>query len=56
MGAALAAYGIDLDLAPVVDVNIDPLNPVIGIRSFGADPVSVRGTPRRSSRDSRVPV
>ncbi len=41
MGAALAAYGIDLDLAPVVDVNIDPLNPVIGIRSFGADPVSV---------------
>ncbi len=41
MGAMLAAYGIDLDLAPVVDVNIDPANPVIGIRSFGADPDAV---------------
>ncbi|MDX6256167.1 MAG: beta-N-acetylhexosaminidase [Frankiales bacterium] len=41
MGASLAAAGVDLDLAPVVDVNIDPLNPVIGIRSFGADPLAV---------------
>jgi beta-N-acetylhexosaminidase len=38
MGASLASNGIDLDLAPVVDVNIDPANPVIGIRSFGATP------------------
>jgi beta-N-acetylhexosaminidase len=41
MGASLAAVGIDLDLAPVVDVNIDPQNPVVGVRSFGADPVAV---------------
>ena len=41
MGAALAACGIDLDLAPVVDVNTDPMNPVIGVRSFGADPAAV---------------
>jgi beta-N-acetylhexosaminidase len=34
----LAAVGIDLNLAPVVDVNSDPRNPVIGIRSFGTDP------------------
>ena len=34
----LAAYGVDLDLAPVVDVNVDPANPVIGIRAFGDDP------------------
>ena len=33
----LLAVGINLDLAPVADVNTNPLNPVIGIRSFGAD-------------------
>ncbi len=38
IGAELAAAGIDLDLAPVVDVNSNPDNPVIGVRSFGADP------------------
>ncbi|MFJ2634089.1 glycoside hydrolase family 3 N-terminal domain-containing protein [Streptomyces sp. NPDC087422] len=32
------AAGIDLALAPVADVNSDPANPVIGVRSFGADP------------------
>ena len=37
IGTALAAAGVDLDLAPVVDVNSDPRNPVIGVRSFGAD-------------------
>ena len=30
--------GIDVVLAPVVDVNSEPDNPVIGVRSFGADP------------------
>lgn len=34
----LAAVGVDLNLAPVADVNSDPRNPVIGVRSFGADP------------------
>src|SRR5205085_6788902 len=33
----LLALGINLDLAPVVDVNTNPLNPVIGVRSFGSD-------------------
>jgi beta-N-acetylhexosaminidase len=37
LGADLRAAGVDLDLAPVADVNSDPLNPVIGVRSFGAD-------------------
>ena len=41
IGGELAAYGIGLDLAPVVDVNSSPDNPVIGVRSFGADPVAV---------------
>ena len=41
IGRELAAAGVDLDLAPVVDVNSDPRNPVIGVRSFGADPALV---------------
>ncbi|MFD7869247.1 glycoside hydrolase family 3 N-terminal domain-containing protein [Microbacterium sp. NPDC059771] len=37
-GRLVASAGIDVDLAPTVDVNADPRNPVIGVRSFGADP------------------
>ena len=38
IGAELAAAGVDLNLAPVADVNSNALNPVIGVRSFGAEP------------------
>lgn len=38
IGDQLAAAGIDLDFAPDADVNSNPLNPVIGVRSFGSDP------------------
>jgi beta-N-acetylhexosaminidase len=40
MGATMAAAGIDLDLAPVVDVDVNPKNPAIGAleRSFSSDP------------------
>ena len=41
IGADLVAAGINLDLAPTVDVNTAADNPVIGTRSFGADPLSV---------------
>ena len=41
IGRELAAYGINLDLAPVVDVNSADENPVIGVRSFGADAAHV---------------
>ena len=34
----LRSVGIDLDLAPVVDVDSNPDNPVIGDRSFSSDP------------------
>ena len=34
----LAACGIRYDFAPCVDVDTNPRNPVIGDRSFGADP------------------
>lgn len=38
LGHELRATGITLDYAPSVDVNSNPDNPVIGVRSFGADP------------------
>ncbi|MEW2544803.1 glycoside hydrolase family 3 N-terminal domain-containing protein [Streptomyces sp. NPDC047002] len=38
LGRALVACGIDLDWAPSVDVNANPDNPVIGVRSFGTEP------------------
>jgi beta-N-acetylhexosaminidase len=41
LGAQLRRHGINLDLAPVADVNTNPENPVIGVRSFGADPTLV---------------
>ncbi|MFD8890991.1 glycoside hydrolase family 3 protein [Streptomyces sp. Sge12] len=40
-GAELAAMGIRQDYAPVADVNVNPANPVIGVRSFGSDPQAV---------------
>ncbi|MFC4145644.1 glycoside hydrolase family 3 protein [Micromonospora mangrovi] len=41
IGGELAALGITVDLAPTVDVNTADENPVIGTRSFGADPLRV---------------
>ncbi|MEV0091453.1 glycoside hydrolase family 3 N-terminal domain-containing protein [Streptomyces sp. NPDC050738] len=38
IGGELRAVGIGLDYAPDADVNSNPDNPVIGVRSFGADP------------------
>ena len=37
-GTELRALGINLDYAPVADVNVAPANPAIGIRSFGSQP------------------
>ena len=37
-GQELRAMGINTDFAPVSDVNVNPLNPVIGTRSFSSDP------------------
>ncbi|MPY50209.1 glycoside hydrolase family 3 protein [Streptomyces acidicola] len=38
LGRRLAECGINLNWAPSADVNANPSNPVIGVRSFGADP------------------
>ncbi|MFB6156174.1 MAG: beta-N-acetylhexosaminidase [Haloferacaceae archaeon] len=38
VGAELRSLGVDVNLAPVLDVHSDPDNPVVGVRSFGEDP------------------
>ncbi|GAB2446203.1 glycoside hydrolase family 3 protein [Streptomyces incanus] len=40
-GRELRALGIRQDYAPVADVNVNPANPVIGVRSFGSEPEAV---------------
>ncbi len=40
-GRELRALGVNFDLAPVMDVNSNPRNPVIGARSYGARPEDV---------------
>ena len=41
IGSLCARAGVNLDLAPCADVNSNPDNPVIGVRSFGSDPALV---------------
>jgi beta-N-acetylhexosaminidase len=43
MATTLRAVGVNLNLAPVVDLNVNPSNPIIGSlgRSFSADPTVV---------------
>ncbi|WP_442819732.1 glycoside hydrolase family 3 protein [Streptomyces sp. NBC_00841] len=37
-GQELRSVGVNQNLAPVADVNVNPANPVIGVRSFGESP------------------
>lgn len=41
MAAEMRAVGINVDFAPDLDVNNNPANPVIGIRSFSSNPTKV---------------
>lgn len=47
IGEYLTAYGLDIDFAPVADVNTNPKNPVIGDRAFGDDPTVAAGMVRQ---------
>jgi beta-N-acetylhexosaminidase len=38
LGREMSALGINVNYAPCADVNINPKNPVVGVRSFGEDP------------------
>lgn len=42
LGRFLGAIGFNMNFAPVVDVNTNPDNPVIGDRAFGDDVITVR--------------
>lgn len=56
-GKELKALGINWNLAPVVDINNNPKNPVIGVRSFGEDPQKVSELAKQSMlgmQDARV--
>lgn len=39
IGSELRALGFDIDFAPVLDINTNPDNPIIGERAFGTEPV-----------------
>lgn len=49
-GAELLSAGINMNLAPIIDVNNNPQNPVIGVRSFGEDVNLVTEMGRKSVR------
>jgi len=38
LGTELKSIGVNMNFAPVADVNVNPANPVIGVRSFSEDP------------------
>ena len=38
LGARLQRCGVDVNFAPVADLDVDPLNPIVGVRAFGSDP------------------
>jgi beta-N-acetylhexosaminidase len=41
IGQAMAALGMNMDFAPVLDIDTNPDNPVIGNRAFGTTPEAV---------------
>ncbi len=60
LGRELSGFGLNMDFAPVLDINSNPNNPVIGDRSFGnkADVVSLLGiaTMEGIRKEGVVPV
>ncbi|MBA9084479.1 beta-N-acetylhexosaminidase [Fontibacillus solani] len=60
IGQQLSGFGLNMDFAPVLDINSNPNNPVIGDRSFGdnADVVSKMGVAAMKglSQQGIVPV
>lgn len=41
LGAALRSLGVNVDFAPILDVDTNPANPIIGSRAFGTTPEQV---------------
>ncbi len=53
MGRELCDLGIHVDFAPCLAVNVNPCNPIIGVRSFGEDPQKVAEHGRAAVRGLR---
>ncbi len=53
MGEELRSVGVNLNLAPVVDIDSNPENPVIGMRSFGPTPEIVSRFAREALKGFR---
>ncbi len=49
-GLELLECGINMNLAPVLDVNTHPLNPAIGVRAYGDVPETVADLAMRAAR------
>ncbi len=56
IGEELNALGINMNLAPVMDVNNNPDNPVIGVRSFGGSPELVADMGIAYTKGLQTPV
>ncbi len=54
LGRQLRAVGVSMNFAPVLDVNNNPANPVIGTRAFGDDPDLVTRFGRAALRGYRT--
>ncbi|WZW56583.1 glycoside hydrolase family 3 N-terminal domain-containing protein [Burkholderia pyrrocinia] len=57
LATEMRAVGFNVNFAPVIDVNSNPLNPVINVRAYGDDPVAISLLGRLSAqgmRDERV--
>nr|WP_153102403.1 glycoside hydrolase family 3 protein [Paraburkholderia hayleyella] len=50
LAAEIAATGFNVNFAPDVDVNSNPLNPVINVRSYGDDPATISLLGRRAAQ------
>lgn len=53
IGEELRILGVNMNLAPCIDVNNNPNNPVIGVRSYGEDPRKVSQMGRAAVRGYR---
>jgi beta-N-acetylhexosaminidase len=47
MGKEMKSVGVNLNFAPVIDINVNPKNPIIGSRSFGSSPKLVTDLARQ---------
>ena len=54
MGRACRRMGIQVNFAPVLDINSNPQNPVIGNRSFGENPDNVSRKARLYAQGSKT--